>query len=119
MVVVLCAYGPQQYVTLNYVSDTRIYPTLFWCFVALILAAVTLFQRKGMAYLIFGKRLKYPEQFWRKLNGFAIAFFCVMALLATLANGVLSEREWAHYKLFAQPLLLLGWPMIAVKISRL
>ncbi|MBE1298563.1 MAG: hypothetical protein GJ680_01460 [Alteromonadaceae bacterium] len=99
-------------------------PSLFWSVLALIFLVSALIHKNGLAYLFFGARLALASEVWHKLNRLNFSFFLVLALTAVLVVLSSSRELWSMYKLYGQPLMLLGLPylyiskLIKIKASR-
>ncbi len=96
-----------------YPLDSNLKPTVFWAVIALIFAAFTLVQNKGIHYFFWGGKSSLSPQVWARFNSVIIMFLLGLALLGVLVANAFSQPVWAQYKLFVQPACLILYPLYA------
>jgi intracellular septation protein A len=97
------------------VNTTTLWPTAFWGMFGLLFILVSLMQSKGLAYLVWGRRLKLNAAAWSSFNLMLIAHFIALALFGWILSIVVSPQLWSLYKLYGQPVILLLWPLFAAR----
>lgn len=117
------AFIESQTALLSKLAISYFQPSIFWLQSALVVLLMNVFVKRGSLGCYFGSRLILTVKEWKWLNTSFIALFLFLALLAALFGLValvqannLTQQVWATYKLFAQPLLLLLWPPLAIAI---
>jgi intracellular septation protein A len=105
-----------QLLFLDFVSDTRLHPSIFWCCMAGLNALISMIYRPGLMAILWGHRLLTPE-LWNRINLGTTWFFLAMAVLAFLVGQVASESVWGYFKLHLQPLILLTRPIWAITLE--
>jgi len=112
LVIIFLSYCQQQFGILNLTNNSSYLPSLFWCLATLLFCVITVFQRKGLIYLLWGKRLAFCSSIWRNINFSTILFFIGLAILSLVVHATLSIELWSSYKLYAQPLAIIIWPLL-------
>lgn len=110
--VFLLTFFDSQLSLLNNISDTGLWPSVFWGVISLVLVVVTAFQPNGVTYIIFGKRLQLTERVWRQFNLILLVIFVNLVWLGFAASQVFSPELWSLYKLVVQPAILLVAPLL-------
>lgn len=110
------AFLQQQLVFLNFASDTRLHPGIFWCCMAGLNALTSMVYRPGLMAVLWGSRLLTPE-LWRRINLRTTWFFLAMAVLAFLVGQAATASVWGYFKLYVQPLILLIWPALVIALK--
>ena len=108
--VFLLAFFDSQFSLLNNLSNTGLWPSVFWGVISLVLVVVTAFQPNGVTYIIFGKRLQLTDLVWRQFNLILLVIFVNLVWLGFAASQLFSPELWSIYKLFVQPAILLVAP---------
>lgn len=106
----------QQLRFLNYVSDTRLHPSIFWCCMAGLNALISVIHRPGLMGILWGRRFLTPDQ-WNRISLGTTWFFLALAVLAFLVGQVATETVWGFFKLYVQPLILLTRPAFAIALE--
>ncbi len=112
LVIIFLSYCHQQFSILDLDINFSYLPTLFWCLTALFFCAITVFQRKGLIYLLWGNRLAFNSSVWRDINFSTILFFIGLAILSKIIHATASIELWTKYKLYAQPAAIIIWPFL-------
>ncbi|NMP17926.1 hypothetical protein HII16_16450 [Thalassotalea sp. Y01] len=108
----LSSFLHQHLGILELIANPNYHPAIFWCSTSLIFSVVSLFQSNGLVYIFWGKKLRYTKNYWCSLNLIIISFFLVLAFLSIVIHYSFNEVFWSHYKLFAQPVILLLCPLL-------
>lgn len=108
---------------LDWVSNTNYQPSMFWSLVAVLLLIISLLQKNGLVYLVWGwtdklKSLGLEASLWQQWNRAFICFFIGLALLSWLVYVTVSTLHWSFYKLYLQPTALVLWPVLCGKFLR-
>jgi intracellular septation protein A len=111
--VFLLTFFNTQFSLLNNISNTKLWPSVFWGVISLVLLVVTAVQPNGVTYIIFGKRLQLTDLVWRQFNLILLAVVVNLVCLGFAASQVFSLELWSIYKLYVQPAILLVAPVIA------
>lgn len=101
---------------LDWVSNTNYQPSMFWSLVAVLLLIISLLQKNGLVYLVWGwndrlKSLALEPSLWQQWNRAFICFFIGLAVLSWLVYVTVSTPHWSFYKLYLQPTALVLWPL--------
>lgn len=110
--VFLLVFFDSQFALLNNIDDTKLWPSVFWGAISLVLVVVTAVQPNGVTYIIFGKRLQLTDLVWRQFNLILLTIFVNLVWLGFAASQVFSLELWSMYKLFVQPAILLVAPLL-------
>jgi intracellular septation protein A len=110
--VFLLTFFNTQFSLLNNISNTKLWPSVFWGVISLVLLVVTAFQPNGVTYIIFGKRLLLADLVWRQFNLILLVIFVNLVWLGFAASQLFSTELWSMYKLFVQPAILLVMPLL-------
>ena len=110
--VFLLAFFDSQFALLNNIDDTKLWPSVFWGVISLVLVVVTAIQPNGITYIIFGKRLQLTDLVWRQFNLILLILFINLVGLGFAASQLFSPELWSIYKLFVQPAILLVAPLL-------
>lgn len=110
--VFLLAFFDSQFALMNNIGDTKLWPSVFWGVISLVLVVVTAVQPNGVAYIIFGKRLQLTDIVWRQFNALLLILFINLVWLGLAASQVFSTELWSIYKLVVQPAILLVVPLL-------
>lgn len=110
--VFLLAFFDSQFALLNNIDNTRLWPSVFWGVISLVLVVVAAFQPNGVTYIIFGKRLQLTDIVWRQFNALLLILFINLVWLGFAASQLFSPELWSMYKLFVQPAILLVAPLL-------
>ena len=110
--VFLLAFFDSQFPLLNNIDDTRLWPSVFWGVISLVLVVVTAVQPNGVTYIIFGKRLQLTDLVWRQFNLILLILLINLVWLGFAASQLFSPELWSIYKLFVQPAILLVAPLL-------
>ncbi len=81
------------------VSSTSLWPAAFFGSFALIFFLVSLMQNKGLAYLVWGSKLKLSTAVWRSFNLMLVSLFIALAWCSWLFSMLLNPKLWSLYKL--------------------
>ncbi|WP_371185514.1 hypothetical protein [Thalassotalea maritima] len=112
-VFILTAFASQQLALLLLVEQERYQPSAFWLLAALFAMLFSVVTPKGLAHVIFAKRLGFASQLWRGINQSFIALFLCLTIVGLFAQLILATELWGYYKLYFQPALLVLWPVVA------
>ncbi|QBY04222.1 hypothetical protein E2K93_07400 [Thalassotalea sp. HSM 43] len=112
LVIGLTSFLYRHLSVLELIVNPNYHPAIFWCLTSLIFSVASLFERNGLAYVFWGKKLQYTKHYWRSLNLITIVFFLAFAVLSIVIHYSFNEVFWSYYKLFAQPVLLLLCPLL-------
>lgn len=99
------------------VNSASLWPAAFFGSFALIFFLVSLMQNKGLAYLVWGNKLKLSTAVWRRFNLMLVALFIALAGCGWLFSMLLNPQLWSLYKLYGQPVLLLLWPLLGARFA--
>ncbi|MDF3123825.1 hypothetical protein [Rheinheimera sp. 1928-s] len=110
--VFLLTLSDSQLSLLNNISDTGLWPSVFWGVISFVLVVVTAVQPNGVTYIIFGKRLQLTDLVWRQFNLILLILLINLVWLAFAASQLFSSELWSIYKLFVQPAILLVVPLL-------
>lgn len=110
--VFLLAFFDSQFSLLNNISNTGLWPSLFWGVISLVLVVVTAFQPNGVTYIIFGKMLQLTDLVWRHFNLILLVIFVNLVWLGFAASQLFSPELWSIYKVFVQSAILLVAPLL-------
>ena len=58
---------------LDWVSNTNYQPSMFWSLIAALILVISLLQKNGLVYLVWGWKLALAPSRWQQWNH---AFFC-------------------------------------------
>ena len=108
---------------LDWVSNTNYQPSMFWSLVAVLLLIISLLQKNGLVYLVWGwtdklRSLGLEASLWQQWNRAFIYFFIGLAMLSWLVYVTVSTPYWSFYKLYLQPTALVLWPVLCGKFLR-
>ena len=98
------------------ITYIRLKPTVLFSLFGLVWLASLLALPNGIVYLVWGKRLNLPTQFWRKFTVALAVLFFALALANLLAIYLLSVQSWLQYKLYVPSAAILAAPFIAAAI---
>jgi intracellular septation protein A len=110
--VFLLAFFDSQFALMNNISNTKLWPSVFWGVISLVLVVVAAFQPNGVTYIIFGKRLQLTDHVWRQFNLILLILLINLVWLGFAASQLFSPELWSIYKLFVQPAILLLIPLL-------
>lgn len=109
---ILVAFLSDQLDLLNAIKNTALLPTVFWGIIALIYAAITIFQNKGFPYVFFGITLRLSNEAWYKFNFMVISLFVVLAVLGYFVGQTTNTELWSLYKLYGQSAGIVFLPLL-------
>ena len=103
---------------LELVTNINFQPTMFWSLIAVLLLIISLLQKNGLVYLVWGWKLALAPSRWQQWNHAFFCFFIGLALLSWLVYVTVSTPHWSFYKLYLQPTALVLWPVICGRFLR-
>lgn len=86
----------------------KLKPTLLFALSGSIWLASLLATPNGIAYLVWGRRLKLSSQFWRSFTVAIGTLFFALAALNLLVAFLLPLESWLQFKLFVPSLAMLA-----------
>ena len=102
---------------LQLIGNNDYQPTFFWSLISALLGVMTVWDKRGAVFFVFGYRLSLSDEHWFRLNYLMLTLFVGLALMGLLVVLVASDAGWATYKLWAQPAWLVLWPLLCASYA--
>ncbi len=98
------------------VTYIKLKPTVLYALFGLVWLASLLALPNGIVYVVWGKRLNLPTQFWRKFTVALAVLFFTLALANLLAAYLLPLESWLQFKLYVPSAAILVAPFVAAAL---
>lgn len=89
------------------------HPTIAFGWFALLLLGSLVLGGNGLLYLVWGKLLRRPESFWRRLHALAGGLYVVLAIANIVVASTVPFHTWLLLKTFGPLLVLIAFAVWA------
>ncbi len=94
----------------------KLKPSALYALFGVIWLASLLAQPNGIVYVVWGKRLNLPSQFWRRFTVALAMLFFALALANLFAAYLLPVEGWLQFKLLVPSASILVAPFVAAAL---